>query len=96
MTETHEPIDGDDHDHDFCARCGSSVVWEECTECGGDGYADHECGEDTCCCLNPEDNVPCDCCRGDGGWYLCLSSADWCNANPLPGCEQVKRGEMKT
>lgn len=77
-----------------CARCGSSVAWEECEICGGEGVSEHDCGDDTCCCLYPEDNMRCDQCDGHGGWYLCLSTYDWCNANPLPGRE-YKRGEIE-
>lgn len=39
---------------------------EDCPNCGGTGYSYHNCGEDTCCCLEPEDNVVCDWCRGSG------------------------------
>ncbi len=42
--------------------------WIDCWNCGGEGYSDHDCGEDTCCCLHPEDNVVCDICHGNGGW----------------------------
>lgn len=42
--------------------------WVECWNCGGEGYSYHDCGEDCCCCLNPEDNVICDICDGAGGW----------------------------
>lgn len=41
--------------------------WIDCTNCN-DGFTHHSCGEDTCCCLYPEDNVVCDICRGKGGW----------------------------
>lgn len=44
--------------------------WIECWNCGGEGYSHHDCGEDTCFCLMPEDNVICDICNGVGGWYL--------------------------
>ena len=43
--------------------------WIECWHCGGDGVSHHDCGEDTCCCLAPEDNVRCDICFGKGGWH---------------------------
>lgn len=43
-------------------------VWIECWNCE-EGYSHHDCGEDTCCCLYPENNVRCDICRGRGGWY---------------------------
>lgn len=44
--------------------------WQRCWSCAGDGVVGHDCGEDTCCCLNPEDNVPCDICDGKGGWEV--------------------------
>lgn len=44
--------------------------WIDCWNCGGEGYSYHDCGEDTCCCLDPEDNVVCDVCGGEGGWLL--------------------------
>lgn len=28
----------------------------------------HDCGEDTCCCLEPELDTPCDECLGEGGY----------------------------
>lgn len=43
--------------------------WEECDTCGGDGIDGHECGEDTCACAEPDDNVICDVCNGKGGWW---------------------------
>lgn len=43
-------------------------AWVHCWQCGGEGLSHHDCGEDTCCCVLPEDNVSCDICRGKGGW----------------------------
>jgi len=37
----------------------------DCWNCS-DGYSHHDCGEDTCCCLYPEDNMQCEICRGEG------------------------------
>lgn len=42
--------------------------WETCDTCGGDCYFGHDCGEDSCCCLRAEENVPCATCNGKGGW----------------------------
>jgi hypothetical protein len=42
--------------------------WETCWDCAGDGYIGHDCGEDCCACLHPEDNVMCSTCDGEGGW----------------------------
>jgi hypothetical protein len=75
-----------------CARCGSSLEREPCWNCGGEGLSHHDCGEDCCCCLYPEDNVRCDVCDGEGGWWQCLSSHEFCQANPLPGHEDVESG----
>jgi hypothetical protein len=39
---------------------------EDCPNCDGSGYSGHECGEDSCVCLDPIDNVVCDWCGGKG------------------------------
>jgi hypothetical protein len=58
-----------------CKKCGSDVDWQECEQCDPDypGYSHHDCGEDTCCCLDPEPNAICDTCDGAGGWWICPS-----------------------
>lgn len=65
----------------LCEKCGNELDWRECWNCGGECYSDHDCGEDTCCCLYPEDNVPCDICDGRGGWRACrlcyTGSEEW-------------------
>jgi hypothetical protein len=66
----------------YCLRCHAGVHWVECEQCE-DGYSYHDCGEDTCCCLNPENNVVCDTCDGEGGWYICEGCNRWeCNCEP--------------
>jgi hypothetical protein len=77
-----------------CGRCGSSVMFDDCPNCGGEGYSSHDCGEDSCCCADPDDNVTCDICRGSGTIGICLSSPEWCNAHPLPGREATKRNTV--
>lgn len=85
----------DDRDwNNQCARCGSSMHWERCDNCE-DGYDGHDCGEDCCCCLYPEENVRCDTCLGECGWHVCLSSPERCESNPLPGRENVQRGQVE-
>ena len=44
------------------------MSWIDCDWCGGEGVAGHDCGEDACCCLMPDDNVACQYCDGHGGW----------------------------
>lgn len=56
-----------------CEKCGMSLQAVDCWKCGGEGFSDHDCGEDVCCCLHPEDNVKCDICYGEGGWLACFS-----------------------
>ena len=77
-----------------CARCGSSAYWEDCTSCE-DGFDGHDCGEDCCCCLQPEENVACEYCDGEGVFHRCMSDPEWCEANPLPGREGIKRGQIE-
>lgn len=59
----------------ICECC--SLSNESCDTCGGDGVSGHECGEDTCCCLDPEDNVTCDICNGEGGWLTCIGGCNF-------------------
>jgi hypothetical protein len=87
----HHPRDGQEWDCQ-CARCGSSLTWDDCEACGGEGVSGHDCGEDCCCFLDPEDSVSCGYCRGEGGFYHCLSSHAWCQAHPRPGREKVESG----
>ena len=65
--------------------------FETCWACGGEGVDGHDCGDDSCCCAFPEDNLTCAVCDGEGSWPVCMSSAEWCEANPRPGRENVKR-----
>lgn len=77
-----------------CARCGSSIDTERCEQCE-DGFDGHDCGEDCCVCLHPEENVPCQYCGGTGIWLTCMSSAKWCKSNPLAGREGIERGKIE-
>lgn len=56
----------------ICEKCGDELSWRECYNCE-DGFVDHDCGEDCCCCLDPEPNVECDICNGNTGWYVCTT-----------------------
>lgn len=87
------PKDGRDWDGQ-CARCGSTMHWEDCPHCD-EGFNGHDCGEDTCCCADPEENVRCNICDGKTGWRMCLSSAEFCEKNPLPGRETITRGTVE-
>jgi len=58
-----------------CEKCGTERQWFECWQCGSEGVSGHDCGEDCCCCLHPEDNMRCDICNGKGGWMRCFTCA---------------------
>lgn len=43
-------------------------------------------------CAFPEDNQTCHPCKGEGSWPRCMSSPEWCQANPRAGRESVASG----
>ena len=53
-----------------CGKCGGSVEFIECDSCE-EGLSYHDCGEDCCNCIDPQPNVICDNCEGNGGWWHC-------------------------
>lgn len=85
---TRDFPDGTDLENQ-CARCGSSVDYMSCDFCGGEG---HNVDGDE---FDDDDGAICDPCNGAGGWHVCLSSPEWCEAHPMPGREGVKRGEVE-
>jgi hypothetical protein len=58
--------------HTCAAECHSREdfyeEWERCWACDGEGVNGHDCGEDCCPCLEPEENMTCSTCDGKGGW----------------------------
>lgn len=85
---THDEADrlfGSDRDCQ-CGRCGSSMDFIDCDVCGGEGHIDVDDDERTVSTAEW-----CYQCDGDGSWPVCISTADYCEANPLPGREDVKR-----
>ena len=59
-----------------CKKCGNEMDWRDCYNCE-EGYSYHDCGEDCCCCLDPEPNVRCDICEGKEGWHQCMHCHPW-------------------
>lgn len=56
----------------MCPRCKCCEMFQQtCETCGGEGTDGHDCGEDCCACLDPEENVRCYVCEGQGWWWLC-------------------------
>lgn len=58
-----------------CADGHGEKEWCKCWQCGAEGVFGHDCGEDCCVCLHPEDNERCDICNGKGGWWRCYTCA---------------------
>lgn len=71
-----------------CKRCGSSIEFIDCVDCDGDGeWEDDQDGWTIVRACND--------CHGVGGFWICMSTAEWCEANPLPGNENVERHTME-
>ena len=60
----------DEYYREQCPVCGCEMEWEPCWQCFGEGGF-HDCGEDSCCCLEPELNIPCDVCDWEGEYPVC-------------------------
>ena len=90
IIQPHCPRDGREWDCQ-CARCGSGTYWRECEECE-DGYVWDDWGDD----VIPDRILrKCEWCQGHSGDLWCLSSKEWCEANPLEGREAVDRGQIE-
>jgi hypothetical protein len=75
--------------------------WDcQCARCGGEGNLGSACIDDLChgrdCIHGDSGLIPCDICHGLGRLPpRCLSSSEWCEANPLKGREGTSRGELE-
>lgn len=84
------PDDGQDWEAQ-CARCGSSLFFEPCEACGGEGFtAPGELHEQDPLWYDEEDIEPCHQCGGQASFPNCASSEDWCESHPLPGREEIE------
>jgi hypothetical protein len=61
--------------NEYCKICSGLIEHIECWNCGGNGYSEdfHDCGEDCCCCIDPEPGE-CPECHGRGYFKHCLDS----------------------
>lgn len=56
---------------DNCEKCSNQKQPAHCWHCAGAGGF-HDCGDDTCCCLDPDSFTnECDICDGAGEYMLC-------------------------
>lgn len=62
-----EPDDVDDG----CPVCGSTMYWEPCDQCGGEGF--REVYEEDPLWYDEGDTKTCDWCDGAGGHWFCLN-----------------------
>ena len=76
-----------------CARCGSSCFWVDCDNGCEDGYLNLY--EQDPLWYEDEYDTPCHVCHARGGWNVCGSGDKWCEANPLPGRENIKSGQIE-
>jgi DnaJ-class molecular chaperone len=55
-----------------CEDCEQELEWEECHECGGEGFIDGDrlMDEDPLW-YGPDDTETCSECNGAGGWHYC-------------------------
>lgn len=91
----NHPQDGREWDCQ-CARCGSSVHWEPCGACGGEGISGPgELYDQDPLWYDEDDYSTCHQCGGEASWGICISPPEWCEANPAKGRENIKRGEIE-
>lgn len=50
-----------------CPTCGGDQDWEECHDCGGEGYVTEDDG------VNGPEDYSCGLCESRGGWDYCPS-----------------------
>lgn len=68
------------------------MEWETCPWCGGEGMTDPgELYEQDPLWYDPDDVEPCHQCGGEASFPICLSSKEWCEANPIKGRETTGR-----
>lgn len=60
-----------DYEEPACPICGSTTLWEDCDNCGGEGTLDVY--EEDPLWYDEGDTVICDWCAGRGGHYTCLN-----------------------
>ena len=57
----------------YCV-CGSPMTWEDCWDCGGDGFINRY--EEDPLWYDEDDDSPCETCFRKGGWYFCWKTVD--------------------
>lgn len=72
----------EEYDDEYCPQCHAMLELESCWSCMGNGGF-HNCGEDTCVCLDKETlQDVCEECDGEGAYLVCP------NAKHHPSAEE--------
>jgi hypothetical protein len=87
------PLNDGSEEECQCARCGSTAIWEDCWNCGGDGEVEDT--RDWSLGGLFEMYERCGHCGGSCGWYYCCSGDEWCQLHPMPGREGIQRGAIE-
>jgi hypothetical protein len=78
-------VPGDDWECQ-CARCGSSIQFDPCASCGGDGWTEPgELYEQDPLWYDQNDTEACPDCDGEGSFAICISSRRWCQTHASVG-----------
>lgn len=64
--------EGRESDPEVCPICGHARVWEECWDCGGEGYRDLY--DEDPLWYDEDDVEACDVCHGNGGYWVCSNN----------------------
>lgn len=65
----------------YCRKHQCNLLLQDCQNCE-DGYSHHDCGEDSCACADPENNIVCDWCDGECSSKWCPKSTEQNPCNP--------------
>ena len=70
IADATKQLTDSNQDDDYFCKCGLEKVMESCHACFGEGGF-HNCGDDTCVCLDKSANVMCEECDGTGEYPVC-------------------------
>ena len=87
------PLEQDLTEECSCARCGSSVEFKDCWECGGEGEIEEA---DTDNYSNEYVWRRCSQCNGSRGRWHCVSTPEYCHTYTIPGREGIESTALKS
>jgi hypothetical protein len=76
-----------------CPKCeAGTTLTRPCSAFDCDEGLYHDCGEDTCCCADPEPDTECDVCKGYGNIHWCPACGHDLNTTPPSSGQAGKEG----